>query len=150
MARFTHPAITQVGATDLGTWTVEGGTTEVQPTFSGDPMFLGHYALTGNLCHFSIEVDMDNITDFGEGQYYMKLPFPSHHAILLSDGCLHDISGDDQYAVLGHAEAGSDVLMLFSIGSNGRHAPFSSTGPVGLQTVDNFHIAGIYEIDLGS
>ena len=150
MARFTHPAIMQTGGSELANWIVEGGAVEAQPTFDGDPLFLGHYVLIGNLCHFTVEVDMDNITDFGEGQYYIKLPFPSHHAVLLSDGCLHDISGDDQYAILGHAEAGSDVLMLFSIGSNGRHAPFSSTGPVGLDTSDNFHIAGIYEIDLGS
>jgi hypothetical protein len=147
MARFTHPAIVRTGASDLNSWVVEGGTDEVQPTFDGDPLFLGHYQIVGDLCHFTVEVNMDNITDFGEGQYYIKLPVPTHHAVLLSDGCLHDISGDDQYAILGHADAGSDILKLFSIGSNGRHEVFSSTGPVGLDVEDNFHIAGIYEID---
>ena len=150
MARFTHPAITSTGGSELGTWSIEGGTIgdgAVQPTFSSDPIFLGHYILVGSLCHFTIEVDMDNITSFGSGQYYMKLPFSSHHAVLLSDGCLHDISGDDQYAILGHVDAGSDIMKLFSIGSNGRHLPFEYGVPINLNAADNFHIAGTFEID---
>lgn len=147
MARFTHPAITQYGASDQGTWTVEGGTDGTQPTFNGDPLFAGHYSIIGNLCHFTIEVDMDNITNFGIGQYYVKLPVAAHHAALLSDGCLHDISGNDQYAILGHVEAGSDILTLYSIASNGRHVPFEHNVPVTIAVADNFHIAGTYEIE---
>ena len=126
MARFTHPAIVQEGSTEAGTWTIIGGTltptgsqnAEDQPQFTGDPLFSGHYRVVGGLCHFGIDVDMDNITDFGTGQYYMLLPFPSHHNIILSDGCLHDVSGPNQYAVLGHIVAGSDQMKLFSIASN--------------------------------
>lgn len=125
---------------------VQGGTLETQPTFSGDPMFTGSYTLMGNLCHFQLDVDMDNITSFGTGQYYIVLPFNAEHNYHLSDGCLHDISTGDQYAVLGHVLAGSNELRLFSIASNGRQVPFTSSVPVNLSTADNFHIAGTYEI----
>lgn len=157
MARFTHPAIVQEASTEAGTWTIIGGTSDPvtgvqnavdQPQFTGDPLFSGHYRVVGGLCHFGIDVDMDNITDFGTGQYYMMLPFQSHHNIILSDGCLHDVSGPNQYAVLGHVVAGSDKMNLFSISSNGQHVPFSDSlnSPVKLDQLDNFHISGTYEI----
>lgn len=129
------------------TFTVQGGTDGTQPTFTGAPMFSGSYTKVGNICHFQIDVDMDNITDFGTGQYYVKLPFPSSHNYLFSDGCLHDISTGDEYSVLGHVSAGSDVLNLLSVASNGRQVPFEHNVPVTLSTADNFHIAGTYEID---
>jgi hypothetical protein len=149
VARFTHPSISSSGETADGTWTVEGGTTgpgAVSPTFNGAPMFSGGYNLINPLCHFHIDVDMDNITNFGSGQYYVKLPFPSKNNYVLSDGGLHDISGNDEYQILGHVVAGSDVLTLLSIASNGRHVNFTSSVPVNLSTADNFHIAGLYEI----
>ena len=149
MARFTHPAIWQSGSSDNGTWTVEGGTlSNPQPTFSGDPLFSGHYTVIGNLCHFAISVDMDNILTFGTGQYYMKLPFVSNHDIILSDGCLHDASSGNQYSILGHILEGSDIMELYSIGSNGQHLAFSDSDnqPIKLSSADNFHIAGSFEI----
>lgn len=149
MARFTHPAISAGGSTEEGTWTVEGGTTgagAVQPTFSGDPMFYGHYTVVGNICHFGIDVDFDNITSFGNGQYYLRLPIPSHHNIIVSDGCLHDISTGEQYSILGHVLENSDIMTLFTVGSNGRQDPFTAGVPVTLNVADNFHISGTYEI----
>lgn len=148
MARFTHPSIWASGASDNGTWTIEGGTlNDPQPTFSSDPMFTGHYTVIGNLCHFAIDVDMDNITSFGTGQYYMRLPFTSNHNIVVSGGCLHDASSGNQYAVLGHVVENSDIMHLFSISSNGQHVPFSDSdnSPIKLNPADSFHIAGSFE-----
>ena len=125
---------------------VQGGTDGTQPTFSSAPLFTGSYTKMGNLCHFQVDVDMDNITSFGTGQYYIKLPFPSSHNYLLSNGCLHDFSTGDEYAILGHVLAGSDTLTLLSTASNGRQVPFEHNVPVTLSTADNFHIAGTYEI----
>jgi hypothetical protein len=125
---------------------VQGGTLGTQPTFTGAPLFTGSYTKAGNLVHFQIDVDMDNITSFGTGQYYIMLPFPAEHNYHLSDGCLHDISTGDQYSVMGHVVAGSDELRLFSIASNGRQVPFTSSVPVNLAVADNFHVAGTYEI----
>ena len=125
---------------------VQGGALGAQPTFNGAPLFTGSYTLVGNICHFQVDVDMDNITNFGTGQYYINLPFASEHNYHLSDGCLHDISTGDQYAILGHVLAGSNQLRLFSTASNGRQVPFEHNVPVTLSIADNFHIAGTYEI----
>jgi hypothetical protein len=125
---------------------VQGGTSGTQPTFSGAPLFSGSYTKIGNLVHFAIDVDMDNITSFGTGQYYVKLPFAAKRNYIVSDGCLHDISANDQYAILGHVLAGSDRLNLLSVASNGKQVPFTHNVPVNLSTADNFHIAGTYQI----
>ncbi len=123
-----------------------GGTTGTQPTFNGPPLFTGTYTKIGNIVHFAIDVDMDNITNFGSGQYYMDLPFKAKRNYLLSDGCLHDISTGDEYAILGHINAGSNRLTLLATASNGRQVPFEHNVPVTLSTADNFHIAGTIEI----
>lgn len=147
MSRFTHPSINNYGSSANGTWVIEGGTTNGnQPTFSGNPMFSGEWTLIGNICHFAISVDMDNITSFGTGQYFMKLPFVSKNNYLLSNGCLHDNSTGDEYAILGHVPSGSDIMTLLTTTSNGKQNPFTSSVPVNLAIQDNFHIAGTYAI----
>lgn len=137
-------------ANDVGdlTYQPEGGTDGTQPVFNGDPLITGSYVRFGPLCHFQIDVDFDNITSFGSGQYYLTLPFNSEHAMLVRDGCLHDISGNDQYAISGHVDEGSDVLWLYSTASNGRDVPFTYNVPVTLAVADNFHIAGVYHVQL--
>ena len=148
MARFTHPTISQSGSSSAGTWTIEGGTLDgSQPTFSSDPLFSGEWYLLGKICHFAIDVDMDNITNFGTGQYYVKLPFASKVNYLMADGCLHDISTGDEYAVLGHVQAGSDILSLLTITSNGKQNPFTSSVPVNLAVAGNFHVSGTYIVE---
>lgn len=124
-----------------------GGTTGTQPTFNGTPLFTGSYNKLGRIVHFAIDVDMDNITNFGTGQYYMDLPFKARRNYLLSDGCLHDISTGDEYAILAHISAGSNRMFLLTTASNGRQVPFEHNVPVTLSTADNFHIAGTYEIE---
>ena len=127
-------------------FTVVGGTLGTQPTFTGAPLFTGSYTKLGNLVHFQIDVDMDNITSFGTGQYFINLPFPAEHNYQFSDGCLHDISASDQYSVMGHVVAGASQLRLLSVASNGRHVAFTASVPVNLNVADNFHLAGTYEI----
>jgi hypothetical protein len=127
-------------------FTVVGGTLGTQPTFTGAPLFTGSYTKLGNLVHFQVDVDMDNITSFGTGQYFINLPFPAEHNYQFSDGCLHDISTGDQYSIMGHVFAGSNELRLLSVASNGRHVPFEHNVPVTLNVADNFHVAGTYEI----
>lgn len=132
-------------------YAVSGGTLGTQPTFSGAPLFTATYTRWGNMCHFQIDVDMDNITSFGTGQYYMTLPFVSEHNYQFSDGCLHDISTGRDYPIHGHVVAGSNQMLLKSIDAQGNTAyniPFTSAVPVTLSTADNFHIAGTFEIQL--
>jgi hypothetical protein len=126
-----------------------GGTTGTELTFTGAPLFTGSYTKWGNMCHFAFDVDMDNITNFGTGQYYMTLPFASKRNYQFADGCLHDISTGRDYPIMGHVLAGSTQVYLKSIDAQGNTAynvPFTSTVPFTLETADNFHIAGTYEI----
>ena len=90
---------------------------------------------------------MDNITSFGTGQYYLTLPFESKYAYHIRDGCLHDIGGEDQFAISGHVLPGSDQLLLFFQQAAAQDEPFTYKDPVVLQTNDNFHIAGTYIIN---
>ena len=127
----------------------EGGTSGTQPTFSG-PAITGSFNRFGNMVHFSIQVDFDNITSFGTGQYYLTLPYEARSAYLFREGCLHDISAGTQYHISGHVGPDSNVLWLFSsdkVGSGVQDVNFTSTFPVTLTTADNFHIAGTYEIE---
>jgi hypothetical protein len=128
---------------------VAGGTTGTQPTFDGAPLFTGSYTRWGNMCHFQLDVDMDNITNFGTGQYYMDLPFIADFNYQFADGCLHDISTSRDYPIFGHVVAGEKRMYLKSIDAQGNTAyniPFTSTVPFTLAAADNFHIAGTYEI----
>jgi len=127
----------------------EGGTDGTQPTFSG-PAITGTFNRFGNMVHFSIAVDFDNILTFGTGQYYLTLPYPARVAYQFRDGCLHDDSDGTKYHISGHVDADSDVLWLNSsdkVASGVQDVSFTSTFPVTLTAADNFHIAGIYEIE---
>ncbi len=128
------------------TYQPQGGALITMPTFNGAPMIYGSYTKIGTVVYFEIRVEFDNITSFGTGQYYLTLPFPSAHAVHLRNGCLHDFSTSDQYAISGHVLGGSNQLYLFSTASNGRDVPFTHNVPVGLAVEDNFHIAGTYQI----
>jgi hypothetical protein len=129
------------------TFVVAGGSAGTAPTFTGDPLFSGSYVKAGNLVHFQIQVDMDNITNFGTGQYYVELPFASKYGYKFRDGCLHDISASKEYAIGGHVFAGSSTLQLFSTDTQSGKVfdiAFTSSNPVTLAVADNFHIAGSY------
>ena len=125
-------------------FTVNGGTLGVQPTFTGAPLFSGSYVKTGPMVHFQIQVDMDNITNFGTGQYYIDLPLPSKYGYQVKSGCFHDISTDKQYAIGGHVFAGQSQLTLTFTNSAGQDEAFDYNSPVTLNVADNFHISGTY------
>ena len=126
----------------------EGGTDGTQPTFSG-PAITGSFNRFGNMVHFNIFVDFDNILTFGTGRYFLTLPFPSRNEIKFADGCLHQPSTGREYQIRGAVLAGSDVLNLSTtdiVGQRVFDADFTSTAPFTLTSEDYFHIAGTYEI----
>lgn len=125
-------------------FTVNGGTLGTQPTFNGAPLFTGSYVIHGPLVHFQIQVDMDNITDFGSGQYFVDLPFPAKYGYQVREGCLHDFSTGRQYSIGGHVFAGQSRLALSYTDTNGQDSEFDYNSPVALSTADNFHISGSY------
>jgi hypothetical protein len=131
-------------------YTVAGGTSGTQPTFDGDPLFSGHYVILGSTVYFDVQVDFDNITSFGTGQYYVSLPFASKYGAMFRGGCLHDASETREYHISGHVDAGSNELQLFTTDLSGQRLydfAFSQGEPVTLTTADNFHIAGTYIVD---
>jgi hypothetical protein len=125
-------------------FTVAGGTLGTQPTFEGAPLFTGSYVKTGPMVHFRIDVDMDNITDFGSGQYYVDLPFPAKYNYLFRNACLHDASMPRQYGLSGHVEAGQSRMLLFYTDTSGQDYAFDYNSPALLTVNDNFHISGDY------
>jgi hypothetical protein len=130
-------------------FTVNGGTLGTQPTFNGAPLFTGSYTKSGDLVHFQIQVDMDNITSFGTGQYYVDLPFPAKYGYKFREGCLHDVSITRDFEIGGHVYAGQSRLTLTSTDAQGNTVfdiPFVYNNPIPLTTEDNFHISGTYII----
>lgn len=128
---------------------VQGGSLGTQPTFDGEPLFEGSYTKAGSLVHFQFDVQFDNITSFGTGQYYLQLPFTSKYNYQFAAGCLHDISTGRDYPIFGHVVAGATQMVLKSIDAQGNAAfnvPFTSTAPVTLNVADNFHVSGSYII----
>ena len=125
---------------------VAGGTTGDQPEFDGAPLFTGSYIRNaGGLVHFRIDVNMDNITDFGTGQYYVDLPFPAKYNYHFRDACLHDNSGTvRQYALSGHVYATQSRVTLWFTATSGQDEAFDHNSPALLTVADNFHIAGTY------
>jgi hypothetical protein len=127
-------------------FTPTGGGTGV--VVSG-PAFSGRYTLVGNLCYFSFQVVMTNITNFGTGQYFIDLPFPTLSPMMARDGCLHDISTGNQYHISGHAFAGTTRMDLFTTDTQGNRLydfAFKQGEPITLTTADTFHIEGMYEV----
>lgn len=123
---------------------VNGGSFGDQPTFSGDPMFYGSYTQFGDQVTFRIDVDMDNIIDFGTGQYYVDLPVASKYNMLMRGGCLHDISTGNQWPISGHVQAGETRMTLWFTSGTGQDEIFDHNSPVNLSTADNFHVSGTY------
>jgi hypothetical protein len=123
-------------------FTVVGGTLGGVLTFTGAPLFTGSYVKTGPMVHFRIDVDMDNITSFGTGQYYLDLPFPAKYNYLFRNACLHDVSMPRQYGLSGHVEAGQSRMLLFYTDNSGQDYAFDYNSPALLTVNDNFHISG--------
>ena len=123
MARFTHPGTDSYG-NPIGSvvdFTVQGGVISgTQPTFNGAPLFTGSYSRNGDLVHFQIQVEFDNITSFGDGQYYINLPFSSRYNYQIREGCVHDDSTGRQYSIGGHVLAGQVQLALNFIDTRAR------------------------------
>lgn len=125
---------------------VQGGTSGTQPTFSG-PVFTATYTRFGDMVYFAYSVDFANILTFGTGQYFMTLPYNSRRPVTFSGGSLTDDSGGTVYSIIGNVAAGSDVMTLSYIKSNGETEAFEYNKPITLTTADSFDITGTYELE---
>ena len=145
MARFTHPAFGDVG----------GLTTEIQsysPTWSGDGLAFtgtpatGYYIKIGNFIQVQINVDFDNVSNFGTGQYSLTLPFPSKYHTDVYGGSVHDVvnQGVDHYSLKGHLSDGSSTFTIWNIKSSAADEAFDHNSPINLTTADLFHMSFSY------
>lgn len=133
------------GSPVISTYAVQGGTINgTQPTFDGDPLFDATYALSGDMVHFTINVLFSNITGFGNGQYFMTLPFNAKKRYYFRDGHIFQQSSGRSYGISAEVLEGTNQLNLFYTASNGRDEFFTSSAPVGLQNLDMFNISGTY------
>lgn len=123
-----------------------GGTDDVQPTWTGTPI-TGSFNRFGNMVHFNVQVDMDDILTFGSGHYFVTLPYPARVRYTFANGHLNDLSTEKTYNLVGETAADSDVVWIFYIGSNGRMEPFTNNAPITLTQDDYFDISGTYEIE---
>lgn len=146
MSRFLFPPFPGFGTGDGidTTYSVSGGTTETQPTFSGEPLFTGSYVKAGDTVTFRVNVEMTNITNFGTGQYYVTVPFNAKYTMFTRDGHLHDQSTGKEYSISAHITAGSNQAMLYTTSSNANEDAFTHSVPFTLATADVFHIGGTY------
>ena len=123
-----------------------GGSSGTQPVF--DPSdIVGSFNRFGNMVHFTIEVDFDNITSFGTGQYYVTLPYPARTSYTFAAGQLYDFTQDKYYLIIGEVDANSSQLDLYYLGSSGQMEDFTYNSPKTLDTQDFFNISGTYEIE---
>lgn len=123
---------------------VTGGAHTTQPTFNGAPLFSGSYVEHGDLVHFRVSVLMTNITNFGQGQYYVDLPIISKYDWVTRAGHIHDQSTGKNYGISGHVEAGTYRLNLYFTDTNGQDSEFDYNSPITLSQADTFHISGSY------
>lgn len=125
-------------------YTVGGGTIGgTQPTFTGDPRFYGSSVRNGNLVYVRINVDFDNITNFGTGQYYVTVPYPAKYDSTIRGGYVVDDNKTNYYLLAGRLIAGSTQMTLWRV-SGGQDEEFDYNSPVTLTTTDSFHISGSY------
>lgn len=126
---------------------VEGGTIGGTPPVFDPDDIIGTFNRIGNLVHFTINVDFENVTDFGTGQYYLTLPYPAKSDYVFSSGHLEDFSANNFYLMLGQVDADSNVMKLYYLGSNGLMQAFEHNAPKTLTVDDHFDISGTYEIE---
>jgi len=123
-----------------------GGSSGTQPVF--DPAdIVGTFNRFGNMVHFQVSVDFDNITDFGTGRYYITLPFQARTEYTFASGHLTDVSQNKLYLIIGYVQANSNQVDLYYLGSSGILEDFTHNAPKTLSTADSFDISGTFEIE---
>lgn len=112
----------------------------------------GSYVLQGLICHFRINVNFANTTDFGSAsQYQVTLPFPSVATMTIRGGTLHCTNTSSIYHIAGvvdllHDNPSPTKMELYYSGSTTDLAWKSSTPVSATDTSSHFDISGAYQI----
>jgi len=101
-------------------------------TFVGTPAN-GTYSKYGQQVLVNIAVNMTNVTGFGSGQYTMSLPVvPQDARETIITGTV--TVGAISYNIVGVAPAGSAIMSLWYMGTNGIRQELTGTAPFTLTT----------------
>jgi hypothetical protein len=103
------------------------------------------YIKNGKLVFVYVDVQLDNVTNFGSGQFTISLPFnPAFHSDAYA-GTIHKyVDGEPTfYSLKGHIFPSDPKVYLWTIASP--DIPFLQGSPVELTTSDRVHISFIYE-----
>lgn len=114
--------------------------------FSGNPT-TARYIKNGKLVFVYVDVQLDNVTNFGTGQIKLGLPFaPAFHSDAYA-GTLHKyVDGQPTfYSLKGHIFPNDPTIYLWTISNPDQ--PLLQGSPVALTTDDRIHISFIYECE---
>jgi hypothetical protein len=122
------------------------------PTFSATGLTFtsvpatGRYIKNGKFVYVHINVELDNVTNFGTGQYKVTLPFPAASNADAYGGSIHKyIDGSPtHYSIKGHLFTGDTNMYLWTVGGSPDEG-FVQGNPVTLTTADKFHMSFVYE-----
>lgn len=114
-------------------------------TYTGTPA-TGFYVKLGKSVTVHIDVEFDNVTNFGTGQYYLTLPFNSMYHTDVYGGSIHQVvnQGIDHFSIKGHLLDGSKDISIWSINSSSKDEIFDFNSPIGIDTQDKFHMSFTY------
>lgn len=145
MIRYSTPVLDALSVTD-------GSVQSYSPVWSGTGLAYtgtpatGFYVKLGKLVLVQIDVEFDNVSNFGTGQYSLTLPFDSAYHTDVYGGSVHDITnqGVDHYSIKGHLSANSSSFTVWNIKSSAADEPFDYNSPFNLATADKFHMSFTY------
>jgi hypothetical protein len=113
--------------------------------YTGDPA-TGEYSQYGQAVSFVLQVLFTTVSNVGSTQYSFTLPeLPVSTSETIVSGVL-DVVGDKSavYTIVGVNEAGSAVVVLYYVGSNGLLTPLTGAAPVTLTSASVIYINGTY------
>jgi hypothetical protein len=109
----------------------------------------GSYVKQGHICHFRVNVDFANTTNFGNtSQYQITLPFPAAATMTIRGGTLHQTATDAIYHIAGilHVDDSNTLMKLYYSGSTTDLAWKNSTPVLATSNTSHFDISGAYEV----
>lgn len=112
--------------------------------FTGTPA-VGSYVKVGSVVTVQIDVEFDNVSNFGTGQYSLTLPFNSRYHTDVYGGSVHKVGAEtDHYSLKAHLSPNSSTMTIWSLKSSAQDEPFDNNSPVVLTTADKFHMSFTY------
>ena len=145
MARFYNPVGSGGGDVPFSS------VTSYNPVWSGTGLIVtgtpavGSYVKVGIVVTVQIDVEFDNVTNFGTGQYSLTLPFNSRYHTDVYGGSVHKVGAStDHYSLKAHLVPSSSTASIWALSSSSQDQPFDHNSPVILTTADKFHMSFTY------